>query len=132
MDPSSIPKQYGGELDWAWGDMPNLDDDARELIGGIEKPANGKGYVKGPMLFDDDQSKIEVLGKEGGEQRRYQVGVNKGKERMKEQVEIEEKGGADAAAPAVPADGGAAAEKKDEAAANGSAAAGSSPAAATS
>ena len=37
MEPSSIPKQYGGELEWQWGDMPNLDEPAKEKLQGIEQ-----------------------------------------------------------------------------------------------
>ncbi|KAL2220143.1 putative phosphatidylinositol transporter [Thermoascus aurantiacus ATCC 26904] len=77
MDPSSIPKQYGGELDWEWGDMPNLDEPARQLAGGLEippKPGEKKpGFVKGPVLFKGDH--IEVLGTEGGKNRRMNIPV---------------------------------------------------------
>lgn len=79
MDPSSFPKQYGGELDWQWGDMPNLDEPARELLQGLEQaPAEGKTkreILKGPMLFKGD--KIEVLGTEAGKDRRMDIPVPK-------------------------------------------------------
>ncbi|KAJ9218032.1 hypothetical protein DTO166G4_423 [Paecilomyces variotii] len=79
MPLSSIPKKYGGELDWEWGDLPNLDEPARELIGALETQAennNGKpGFLKGPVLFKGD--KIEVLGSEGGEPRRREIPVGK-------------------------------------------------------
>lgn len=79
MDPSSFPKQYGGELDWQWGDMPNLDEPARELLQGLEQaPAEGKTkkeILKGPMLFKGD--KIEVLGSEDGKDRRMDIPVPK-------------------------------------------------------
>lgn len=79
MPLSSIPKKYGGELDWEWGDLPNLDEPARELIGALETPAennSGKpGFLKGPVLFKGD--KIEVLGSEGGEPRRREIPVGK-------------------------------------------------------
>lgn len=79
MDPSSFPKQYGGELDWQWGDMPNLDEPARELLQNLEQaPAEGKTkkeILKGPMLFKGD--KIEVLGTEGGKERRMDIPVPK-------------------------------------------------------
>ena len=77
MDVANIPKQYGGDLDWKWGDMPNLDEPARELIGGIETgPAEGEGkskYTRGPVLFKGDH--IEVLGKVNGESRQRLIPV---------------------------------------------------------
>ena len=86
MDPSSIPKIYGGELDWQWGDMPNLDDDARAVIGGVEAPSSPSadkeregraenGYMKGPMLFNEEKGRTEVLGKVKGEPRRFEIPV---------------------------------------------------------
>ncbi|KAL4739154.1 CRAL-TRIO domain-containing protein [Aspergillus similis] len=81
MEPSSIPKQYGGELEWQWGDMPNLDEPARELIGALETaPADGQtkpGFIKGPVLFKGDR--VEVLGKENGKSRAATVPVPKSK-----------------------------------------------------
>ncbi|KAL4896024.1 CRAL-TRIO domain-containing protein [Aspergillus ambiguus] len=77
MDPSSIPKQYGGDLDWQWGDMPNLDDEARQLVGGLETaPAEGEtrpGFTKGPVLFKGD--KIDIIGKVNGESRKTSIPV---------------------------------------------------------
>lgn len=77
MDPSSIPKQYGGELDWQWGDMPNLDEPARELVGALEiPPAEGEtkpSFTKGPVLFKGDH--VEILGKVNGKSRQRTVPV---------------------------------------------------------
>ena len=77
MEPSSFPTQYGGELEWKWGDMPNLDEPARELVGALETaPAEGKskrGFIKGPVLFNDN--KIEVLGTVNGDKRREVIPV---------------------------------------------------------
>lgn len=77
MDPSSIPKQYGGELDWQWGDMPNLDEPARELVGALEiPPAEGEtkpSFTKGPVLFKGDH--VEILGKIDGKSRQRTVPV---------------------------------------------------------
>lgn len=71
MDPSSIPKQYGGELDWKWGDMPHLDEPAREFIGTLETaPAEGQtkpGLIKGPVLIEGDN--IKIVGKKSGKSR---------------------------------------------------------------
>lgn len=77
MDPTTIPKQYGGQLDWQWGDMPNLDDEARKLVGGLETPpAEGEtkpNFIKGPVLFKGDH--VEILGKVNGESRKHSVPV---------------------------------------------------------
>ncbi|PYI06145.1 CRAL/TRIO domain-containing protein [Aspergillus sclerotiicarbonarius CBS 121057] len=77
MDPSSIPKQYGGELDWQWGDMPYLDEESRKLVGVLETPpAEGEtkpSFIKGPVLFKGDH--VEVLGKVNGESRKSDVPV---------------------------------------------------------
>lgn len=79
MDPSNIPKQYGGQLAWKWGDMPNLDEPARELIHPLETPpAEGQtrpGFTKGPLLFKGDE--IEILGKVDGKSRRSTIPVPK-------------------------------------------------------
>jgi hypothetical protein len=79
MEPSSIPKSYGGELDWSWGDMPNLDDPSRELLRGIEQPlADGqtrKNILKGPVLFNGDH--LQVLGTVDGKERREIVPIPK-------------------------------------------------------
>lgn len=77
MDPSSIPKQYGGDLDWKWGDMPFLDDEARKFVGALETPpAEGEtrpSFTKGPVLFKGDR--IEILGKVNGESRKKSIPV---------------------------------------------------------
>lgn len=82
MDPSSFPKKYGGELEWEWGDMPNLDEPARALIGPLErigefgdKEDPGKdssnaerSFIKGPAAWSDN--KMMVYGTVNGEARR--------------------------------------------------------------
>lgn len=77
MDPSSIPKQYGGELEWQWGDMPYLDEEARKVVGVLESPpAEGEtkpNFIKGPILFKGDH--VEILGKVNGESRKSNVPV---------------------------------------------------------
>lgn len=89
MDPSSIPKQYGGDLDWKWGDMPNLDDEAKRVIGGVTSASAEGGYLKGPMVFQGD--KIEVLGRENGESRRREIPVEKRQAQTQQQTQTQEK-----------------------------------------
>lgn len=45
IDPKNLPKPYGGELDWKFEDEPNLDDEAKDALGG--------GMPHGPHLFVD-------------------------------------------------------------------------------
>lgn len=73
MEPESIPSQYGGTLDFKWGDMPKLDEPARKLAGAIERPEQEGGYLKGPMRFRGDH--IEVLGSDQGQPRRQTIPV---------------------------------------------------------
>ncbi|KAJ5176903.1 uncharacterized protein N7482_002780 [Penicillium canariense] len=79
MDPASFPQKYGGELEWQWGDMPNLDEPARELLQNLEQSAvegtEKKHILKGPVLFKGDT--IEVLGTEDGKRRRETILVPK-------------------------------------------------------
>lgn len=74
MEPSSIPKQYGGELDWNWGDMPSFDEDARETTGGLEVPqeegTSKKEFIKGPLVWHGDRT--EILGTVDGKERRME------------------------------------------------------------
>lgn len=64
MEPSSIPKKYGGQLNWAWGDSPDLDQETREAL---ERDGH-KGWVKGPALWLNN--KRIVVGSENGKARR--------------------------------------------------------------
>ncbi|KAJ5786148.1 uncharacterized protein N7503_011360 [Penicillium pulvis] len=91
MDPASIPKQYGGELEWQWGDMPNLDEPASELLKGAQvQEGDKKSLLKGPMLFKGDQ--IEVLGTENGKDRRNTIPVPTAQQKpMSEATEIADK-----------------------------------------
>ncbi|KAJ5958243.1 uncharacterized protein N7479_005393 [Penicillium vulpinum] len=79
MEPSVIPKAYGGELEWSWGDMPNLDEPSRELLRGIEQPLvdgkTRKDILKGPVLFEGDH--LQVLGTVDGKDRREIIPVPK-------------------------------------------------------
>lgn len=87
MDEENIPKRYGGKLDWDFGDMPNLDEEARALVGSVERvgpyadqPEDSEGaatqdvatrkanFVKGPVVIHDD--KIDIYGSVKGETRR--------------------------------------------------------------
>lgn len=77
MEPSSIPSQYGGTLDFKWGDLPNMDDAARALAGGLESPPATEGakptFLKGPVRFFNDH--MEILGTDQGKPRRETIPV---------------------------------------------------------
>ncbi len=71
MDPKDFPKRYGGELNWDWGDMPNLDEETRTALEGD----GNKGWVRGPCLWLD--GKRVPVGTEKGKPRRPLVEVEK-------------------------------------------------------
>lgn len=77
MELSSIPKQYGGELEWQWGEMPNADSEAENFLQGVQEgpteDQTKKQLLKGPMLFNGTH--IDVLGTENGKERRKTVPV---------------------------------------------------------
>lgn len=60
IDPKNIPKKYGGQLDFGWGDAPNLDPVIRETA----TWENGHtAFPKGPMYWRpiDDGEKLECI-----------------------------------------------------------------------
>lgn len=71
IDPSNLPEEYGGTLQWKWQDMPNLDSPMRELVHDLYQPSQpGIQIVKGPVSFQDGC--IQLLGNENGQPRRNQ------------------------------------------------------------
>lgn len=74
IDPSSIPKKYGGQLDWAWGDLPNLDPRmVADMQGGSELK-----LPTGPCRWErseDGKMRLLAVGSEGGEPRRKPLGT---------------------------------------------------------
>ena len=78
MEPSSFPKQYGGDLDWQWGDFPLLDDAALEVAPSLGTPLEeGIGphmSARGPMQFQD--GKLQLVGTENGKRRDRYLLVN--------------------------------------------------------
>ncbi|PGH04924.1 hypothetical protein GX51_03220 [Blastomyces parvus] len=96
MDPNNIPKQYGGELDWNWGDMPSLDEPAKELAGVLTRvgekgtnevsaadlstPVTGDtktDFVKGPVAWTGET--VEIMGSLGGADRRRTLTIPRAK-----------------------------------------------------
>lgn len=48
IDPKDLPKAYGGELEWEYGDEPSLDEAATEAIG--EVPRGPSFFVDGAVI----------------------------------------------------------------------------------
>ena len=64
MDPENIPRRYGGQLDWEWGQLPSIDSETQAAL---ERDGN-KGWVAGPALWLDHRR--VVVGSENGKARR--------------------------------------------------------------
>ncbi|OAL33973.1 hypothetical protein AYO20_06808 [Fonsecaea nubica] len=71
METKDFPKRYGGDLNWEWGDLPDLDDETRAAL---ERDGN-KGWVTGPCLWLDGQ-RVPV-GSEKGKLRRPNRDIEK-------------------------------------------------------
>ncbi|KAI1626772.1 CRAL-TRIO domain-containing protein [Exophiala viscosa] len=71
MELRDIPKRYGGELEWEWGNLPHLDAETRAAV---EKDGN-KGWVKGPCLWLSGRR--VVVGSEKGKIRTPDAEVQK-------------------------------------------------------
>lgn len=62
MPSSSIPKEYGGTLDWTYGDDPALEP-------AIETCFGSEGYVRGPLIWDSDAQALRKVGTVAGKRR---------------------------------------------------------------
>jgi hypothetical protein len=71
MDVEDIPQWIGGGLTWDYGDNPNLDDEARAMVG--SKLADN--WIEGPLrvVTDSEGHRIEATGKDGETLRREWV-----------------------------------------------------------
>lgn len=74
IEPRNIPKQYGGELDFKFGDLGKTDPDWE----GVVEWENGyTSFPSGPMLWEDDDEGRRLvcvaLGSENGEKRKVRV-----------------------------------------------------------
>lgn len=78
IDPENIPKKYGGNLDFEWGNMPILEPEIESAIEWIApEKQNGKNiYPIGPMTweYNEDGSMTAVaIGSENGQPRRKTI-----------------------------------------------------------
>ncbi|KAH7324700.1 CRAL-TRIO domain-containing protein [Stachybotrys elegans] len=72
IDVRNIPKKYGGELDYTWGDL-GVTDPAWD---GVVEWENGyTGFPSGPMIWEDDGDRVVciALGAKDGKPRRERV-----------------------------------------------------------
>ncbi|RMZ90753.1 hypothetical protein DV736_g2001, partial [Chaetothyriales sp. CBS 134916] len=64
MDPKDIPTRYGGQLEWEWGRLPDIDEPTRAAL---ERSGN-RNWITGPCLWLDN--KRVVVGSEKAKPRR--------------------------------------------------------------
>lgn len=74
IDPKNIPKKYGGELEFQFGDMPILDPELEKVL---EWEGGRKDFPQGPMFWQMEGEKMRgvAVGSvgEGGVMRREDV-----------------------------------------------------------
>ncbi|RPB26219.1 CRAL/TRIO domain-containing protein [Terfezia boudieri ATCC MYA-4762] len=68
--PENLPKKYGGDLDWDYGDVPDVDEEIREVVG---EDVFADGGLTGPVRW--------VVGGKGMVGRAVKVGSIGGKDR---------------------------------------------------
>jgi hypothetical protein len=71
IHPDNIPKRYGGNLDWEFGMLPNIDQDVIEALG--ERYKTQDGWIRGPIKWVHDT--CIAFGSENGVDRREVVAV---------------------------------------------------------
>ncbi|ORX37620.1 CRAL-TRIO domain-containing protein [Kockovaella imperatae] len=73
IDPENIPKKYGGQLDWKWGDLPNYDPALLKLVDPVQEeltlPIGPTRWEEG----DDGEMVLVATGTKDGEPRREKV-----------------------------------------------------------
>jgi hypothetical protein len=79
IDPKNIPKKYGGELEFQFGDMPNLDPYVENVI---QWEGDRKDFPDGPIYWEKktkDGKKIKAIATgsfaEGGKERHDEICV---------------------------------------------------------
>ncbi|KAK4050357.1 cytosolic factor, phosphatidylinositol/phosphatidylcholine transfer protein [Microbotryomycetes sp. JL221] len=55
IEPQHLPKVYGGELNWKFGDQPNLDDEMKKVLGFDAVP-------RGTLRFDQQTKELKLMG----------------------------------------------------------------------
>lgn len=80
IEPASIPKKYGGELEWEWGQLPNLEPDISDSLT-WKRPVAGehgaKAFPIGPIRWraseDGQTMSAYALGSVDGKQREDEI-----------------------------------------------------------
>ncbi|TVY55851.1 SEC14 cytosolic factor [Lachnellula suecica] len=79
IDPSNIPKKYGGSLDFHFGDMPVLDPRLSNVLkwegGRVDFPGGPMYWVSDGGKEGEERIKLLAVGSEGGKERRQEVCV---------------------------------------------------------
>ena len=69
--PENLPKKYGGDLDWDYGDVPDVDKEIREVVG---EDVFADGGLTGPVRWVVEGNgmvgRAVKVGSVGGEDRR--------------------------------------------------------------
>ena len=68
IDPKDIPKKYGGQLEWNFGEMPKVDEEMWELA----EEAPTEGLPIGPIKWIESQDgklRMVAVGSQNGERR---------------------------------------------------------------
>jgi hypothetical protein len=78
IDPDNIPKKYGGNLDFTWGDMPHLEPDIESAVTWVHPDVqHGKNTVPiGPIKWEknaDGSMTAVAIGTENGQPRQRTV-----------------------------------------------------------
>ncbi|KAI9736786.1 MAG: hypothetical protein M1834_000990 [Cirrosporium novae-zelandiae] len=81
IEPENVPKCFGGTLDWEWGDYPNLGENEKKVVGGVQEKAGAAKWLKGPLEWRDEDkvtgepTKTVAVGTVGGKLRREDVAI---------------------------------------------------------
>lgn len=68
IDSANIPIKYGGQLNWDFGQLPNIDADTRRVLG--ENSPLVQNWIPGPMRWVDGENKVIQVGSINGQERR--------------------------------------------------------------
>jgi hypothetical protein len=83
IDPANIPKKYGGQLDFHFGDMPVLDPHLQSVL---EWENGNKDFPHGPMYWIDGKGQKEIGEVESAKIRAIAAGTRDGGKERKEEI----------------------------------------------
>jgi len=85
IEPANIPKKYGGQLDYTFGDKPVIDPAMEKFI---TWEGDRKEFPSGPMYWLNSNGEKGRAGKEGFDMEALAVGADKGMERREKVCKI--------------------------------------------